>query len=249
MPNKNSDHYFHKAAKYDLLANYYKYTRPDLHVHYYKKHLQSMEKAMSPKTRQYQPDQNAAKVRFLHGSPDGPNVDIFINDLRAFKDIPYKTLSNYLSVPAGNYQIDIYPTGEMISALLSYKLKIKSETFYTLAAAGAADNLRLATIEDNPFVPERESKVRFVHLSSDAQAVDIAAKNGDVVFRGLPFRRGTSYLGLTPMVVDFEVRAAGTSETVLELQGQQFDPDTAYTIFLVGFAGKSPELEAVRATP
>lgn len=246
-----SDHYFHKAAKYDLLADYYKYTCPDLHIHYYRKHLESLNKAlkMGPGTRQYQSAQNPARVRILHGSPDGPNVDIFLNELRAFEDIPYKTLSNYLSVPAGNYQIDIYPAGEMISTLVSYKLTLKSGKYYTLAAAGAVDRFRLVTIEDNPFVPERESKVRFVHLSSDAPALDIAAKNGDVVFRGLPFRRATNYLGLTPMVVDFDVRKTGTNETVLDLQGQQFDPDTAYTIFLLGFTAKSPELEAIKAAP
>jgi hypothetical protein len=250
MPKRNGDKYYQKALMYDLLANYYKYSRPDLHIHYYQKHLKSMNKATrNARSEPFLPEQPYAKIRVLHASGDVPNVDIFMNEVRIYQDIPYKTLGTYLSLPGGKYQIDIYPTGKMASALISKKVTVAAGKHYTLAAAGPGDNLRLVSIEDDPFVPEGETKVRFVHLSPDAPAVDIAVQNGDVVFHGVSFRKATEYLGLTPMVVDLEVQAAGTGQIILPLKGQRFEPDSAYTVYLAGFAGKSPGLEAISFTP
>lgn len=250
MPKGNSDKYFQKAAMYDLLANYYKYTRPDLHVHYYHKHLDSMNRAnLHVRSELFQPEKPFTRVRVLHASPDSTNVDIFMNEVRIYQNIPYKALTNYLSLPEGKYQIDIYPTGKMASSLISKKVAITGGHYYTLAAAGPADNVRLVSIEDDPFVPVGETKIRFGHLSPDASSFDIAVLNGDVVFPGLSFRKVTDYLGLSPMAVDLEVRVAGTRQAILTLKEIKFDPNLAYTIYLLGFANKTPKLEAVTFTP
>jgi hypothetical protein len=44
---RNQNDYLHKAAMYYLLAEYYKYLDPNLHVMYYHKHLRNMKKAVN----------------------------------------------------------------------------------------------------------------------------------------------------------------------------------------------------------
>ncbi|MDZ5473115.1 DUF4397 domain-containing protein [Bacillus sp. 31A1R] len=249
MSEKRNHHdYFQKAMMYDLLSKYYKYMDPVMHVNYYQKHLkylnkgvQSMRNGMMQQMNQPQP----SRVRVIHASPDAPNVDVYVNGNRILRDVPYKQVSNYMSLPEGRYQIDIYPAGEMVSTVISRKVNVESGKNYTLVAAGPANNLRLLTFEDQPRVPMGETKVRFIHLSPDAPAVDIAVTKGDVIFPNVSFRQATNYLPLSPMTVDLEARVAGTKNVALPLPGVQLSPNEVYTVLAVGLVSGEPGLEAI----
>ncbi|WP_308302513.1 DUF4397 domain-containing protein [Peribacillus deserti] len=245
MLKRDAEHYFQKAAKYDLLASYYKYTNPDLHIQYYSKHLRNLQKAVQGVRTGPAP----SRVRIIHASPDSPNVDIYVNGMRTMRDVTYKHVSDYLSLPPGRYQIDIYPAGTMVSTVISRKVNVAAGKFYTLAAIGPAKNLRLMPIEDHLFVPSSETKVRFAHFSPDAPSVDLAVKNGDVIFSKAEFRNVTDYVGLTPMTMDLEVRLAGSSTVVLSLPNVRLNPNTAYTILVLGSSKGRPELEAIIVSP
>ncbi len=252
MPNnRNLQWYFQKAAKYDLLAQYFKYINPAKHIDYYYKHLRCMNYAvqmMRTGNRISAGDslrQGPAKVRIFHSSPDAGPVDIYINGFRILKDFAFKEDSDYLSFPGGQYQVDIYPAGNMVSAVFSRKISVESGKFYTAAAAGNAAKLKLLLLEDQPAVSPGETKIRFVHLTPDAPAVDIAVKNRDVIFQDISFPKASEYLALTPMTVDLEARIAGTSNVVLSMPRIQFKADQAYTILAVGSAVSEPELEAM----
>ncbi len=250
--NRNHDDYLQKAAMYDLLAQYYKYLDPSMHIHYYQKHIRSMNKAMSSLRAQsvanYYQSNSPARIRVLHASPDAPNVDIYINGNRILRDFSFKETSNYLSLPAGRYQIDIYPAGDMVSTVLSRKVTVEAGKQYTVAAADIVEKLKLVVIEDHPVVPSGETKVRFVHLSPDTQPVDIAVKNGDVVFRNIGFRRSSDYLPLSPLTVDLEVRATGTKDVLLPISGLTFQRNQVYTLVAVGLSNGEPSIEPIVLT-
>ena len=54
-----------------------------------------------------------AKVRVFHNSPDTPPVDIYMNGAKALSEVTYGTLSGYLEVPRGSYnlQVKVAPSG------------------------------------------------------------------------------------------------------------------------------------------
>ena len=60
---------------------------------------------------QVAPEATTAKVRVLHGSPDAPNVDVYANGAAVLTDVPFGAVSDYLEVPAGEYQIQVFATG------------------------------------------------------------------------------------------------------------------------------------------
>ena len=99
--------YFQKASKYGMLADYYKYHNPSLHMHYYKKHLNNLQKAMEAERSMRGEGDSPAKIRILHAVPGAPNVDVLVNGTRVLKDFPYKKVTDYLSLPAGKYQVDV----------------------------------------------------------------------------------------------------------------------------------------------
>ncbi|WP_108671220.1 DUF4397 domain-containing protein [Peribacillus acanthi] len=252
MTSRKPEEYFEKASMYGMLADYYKYTNPDLHMEYYQKHFKNLQKAAEAyKHKRVQPNGAQGRIRVLHAAPDAPNVDVYVNGTKILKDFPYKRMTEYLPLPQGSYHIDIYPTGESINTVISRRINVEGGKSYTLAAIGsvAKKNLTLQPIEDSTHTPSGESKVRFVHFSPDAPAVDVAVKGGDVVFSNISYRKVTDYLGVTPLTVDLEVRLAGSDSVVLSLPAVSLLPNMGYTIYAIGLAEGTPALEAIILSP
>ncbi|WP_102274874.1 DUF4397 domain-containing protein [Cytobacillus massiliigabonensis] len=247
--NRNQENHFQKAAHYDLLANYYKYIDPAMHIAFYQKHLKYMTLAAhSMRTHMNLPQNGAvhpAKIRFVHGSNDASNVDIYVNGSRILKDFPFKEASTYLSLPAGKYQVDIYPAGNMVSTVLSRKIIVGQGKNYTFLFSGTGKSLKWLALEDEHHVPHGETKLRFIHLADDAPAFDIAVKDRDVIFPNIAYRKFTSYLGLSPMTVDLEARIAGSKNVVLSIPHVRLEPNKVYSIFFIGSVADGPELEAI----
>ena len=249
MSIRNQNDYLHKAAMYDLLANYYKYLDPNRHVMYYHKHLRNLNKAVQL-MRSYtvpagQSNTLPSMLRFLHASPELKDVDIYVNGSRVLRDFSYKTNSSHMQLQPGKYQVDIYPAGDSVSTVISKKITVEPGRIYTAAIAGPANKLRLLTFDDNPQTPLGETKARFIHLSPDAPAVDIAGKNGDVIFPNVSYKQATTYLALTPMTVTLEAKVAGTKNTVVTIPDVKLEPNNAYTIVAVGTAKGEPPIEVI----
>jgi hypothetical protein len=241
--NRNHSDYLQRAAMYDLLAHNFKYSNPNLHMHYYLKHLKYMNKAMI--LRNNQQSNVEGSVRFLHTSPDSPDLDIYINGKLQVKHLPFKVASNYLSLKPGKYLIDIYPTGNSVDSVLNKKITVESGKSYTLAIIDSVKKMRLLPYLNQPEVPMNESKIRFLHLSSDTGSLDIAVKDRDVVFPNVSYKEKTDYLGIMPMTVDLEVREAGTKKVMLPMAKAQFRPNETYTIVLIGLSETEPGLQAM----
>ncbi|MCA1054542.1 DUF4397 domain-containing protein [Rossellomorea aquimaris] len=234
-----------KAAMYDLLSGYYKYNDPSKHIHFYQKHLKYMNAAIREQQMDIYRASQPSYVRVLHAVPDAPNVDVYINANRVLRDVAFKDISDYLTLPAGKYHIDIYPAGTGVSTLISKKVKIEPGKVYTLAAAGTSNKLQLLPYLDDPAVPPGETKLKFIHLSPDAPSVDIGVKGGDTVFADISYKEASDYLTLTPMTVNLEARKAGTKDKVLDIPNVKLEPNQSYTVVAVGLVEGTPELEVL----
>ncbi|WP_050615309.1 DUF4397 domain-containing protein [Bacillus testis] len=251
MPGKNAHRYFEKASKYALLADYYKYSNPAMHIHYYQKQLKAMQKAMALRNGDNRQTGNTqpARIRFLHAADGEPNVDVYLNGTRILQDFPYKKASDYLTLPPGKYHIDVYPTGDLTAALVSRRVDAEPGILYTAAITGTGKDMRIQLYLDSTQVPTGESKMRFIHLVTDAPPVDVAVKHGDMVFKEVPFRKAADYLGVTPMMVDLEVRPTGSKDVILPLPNISLQPNTSYTIFAIGTLRGNEPLEAIILVP
>lgn len=242
---RNHATYLKKAAMYDQLAQFYKYSHPEFHMHSYLKHLKYMSKAVNIMHKELLLRDQDAAVRVLHSSYDSPNIDVYINGKRMIKDLPFKKVSSAWLLKPGKYHIDIYPAGNMTDSVLNKKITVEPGMSYTLATIDHVKKMRLLVFENHPEVPANEAKVRFIHLSPDADKLDIAVKNRDVIFPNVTYKQATEYLGLTPMTVDLEARAAGSKSVALSMSKLQFKANESYTIVFVGLAKETQELQFI----
>jgi hypothetical protein len=179
-----------------------------------------------------------AMVRVLHASPDAPAVDVYVNGAKALSDVPFKTLSDYLPLDAGTYKLEVKAAGTD-TVVTSADATVEAGMKYTVAAIGKVADIKLAVFVDDGAIEAGKTKLRVIHLSPDAPAVDVALKGqapADALVKNLSYPDATGYLVLDPATYDLPVRLAGTDTVALDLPGTTVDADTNYTVFAVGLA-------------
>lgn len=76
-------------------------------------------------------------IRFIHLSPNAPNVDIVLSDGRkVFSNIGYKDITDYVCIPAGTYNFEVRPTGSDDVVLTVPDVRLKANNYYTIYAVG-----------------------------------------------------------------------------------------------------------------
>jgi hypothetical protein len=88
-------------------------------------------------------------VRVAHASPDAPAVDIWVNDAVAISNLAFADVTDYLLLPAGDYNFKVTPTGATTPVVIDVDVTLDKNVAYTVAAANV-----LASIEPLVFVDD-----------------------------------------------------------------------------------------------
>lgn len=180
-----------------------------------------------------------ARVRAVHASPDAPSVDVLVNDSPAFTNLAYRSASNYATVPAGGYNVKVRPAGLPGPDVINANLNLLENTTYSVAAINTLSNISpLVLVDDNTLNPTN-ARIRFVHASPNAPAVDIALAGGSVLFPNISFANSGGYITVPGGSYDLEVRLAGTSTVVLPVPGVSVANNTVYSVWAMGLVNST----------
>ena len=183
-------------------------------------------------------DEEAAKVRVGHFSPDAPAVDVYANGGAILTDVPFGVLSDYLEVPGGTYTIEVVAAGAdpADGAVIGpVDLDFASGTMTTVAATNTLENIEAQVLADEPMPQDGIAQVRVVHFSADAPAVDIALDGGDVVVENLEYPNATeAYLDLPEGEYDLEIRPTGTTDVAFDIDPLDLPGGNSFTVFAIG---------------
>jgi hypothetical protein len=219
--------FINKAANYDLLAQYYKYTNPELHIKYYKKHLKYLQMATEMKEKAPIPNP-FTHTRFLNLLTK--DISIHLNSLEIFKKLPSEGLTEYFILPSNVYQLEISPENPINNPVaLNRNLEIRGENYSTYMIT----NKDIHYFTSEQFIPEYEAKLRVIHLSENTSQLDVRVKGGDCVFPNVSYGNATSYLGLSPISVQLEITTHKTKDVLLTLPKIFLQPNTIYSLLIV----------------
>ncbi len=87
------------------------------------------------------PPNGRGKVRFVNASPTAINMNLTINDTTAFKNIAYKTVTNYVQVTAGSYNFNVVATSApktVLAPVTNYT--VSDGKLYTVYFYGLSNN-------------------------------------------------------------------------------------------------------------
>ena len=186
-------------------------------------------------------------IRILHASPNAPAVDVYVNNVPTFRNISYRGFSQYAQLPGGGlYNIKVFPAGTKVNPVINTNIFIADGKIYTVPVIGELPNISLLPVEDPriPITPGKAS-IRFVHLSPDAPNVDITLPNGTKLFSNVGYKEIEKYINVNPGTYTLQARVSGTDKVVLNVPNVRLTPNRFYTVYAVGFASKSPGLQAL----
>ena len=178
-------------------------------------------------------------VRVAHLSPDAPAVDVLVNGARVVTGAAFGDVTGYLALPAGSARIQVVPAGASSPVVIDATLDLAAGAAYTVAATGflGAGDLKPLVLSDDLNGTAGQAKVRFVHASPDAPAVDIAVTGGPVLFANVSFRQFQGYAQVPGGSYNLEARPAGTTTAALKVPDVVLGGAGSYTIFAIGSLG------------
>jgi hypothetical protein len=187
-----------------------------------------------------QDGEDGSRVRVVHASPDAPAVDVLVDGSAVLSGVSFGDVSDYLDLAAGTYTVKITATGDPDTVAFEGDVSVEADTDYTVAAVGelSEETFRPAMFVDDNSVQRGRARVRIVHASPDAPAVDVTVNDAETTLvDGLAFGDASGYLPLHPGPVTVEVRPDSESnDNPFDAEfGLQLRPNRVYTVFAEGY--------------
>jgi hypothetical protein len=178
-----------------------------------------------------------ARVMAIHASPNAPAVDLLVDNVVAGTALAYPGNTGYLGVSAGTRNLKINVTGTS-TTVINADLPLSTGASYSVFACDSVSKIAPLVLTDDLTAPASGmAHVRFVHLSPNAPAVDVAVTSGPVLFANKSFKQYSSFTPVAAGTYNLEVRPAGSSTVVLPLPGITLQAGRIYTVFAKGFLG------------
>jgi hypothetical protein len=185
------------------------------------------------------------RVRAIHAAPGVGQVDIWNipesgDPTPLYENVDFGGVGDYLDLPADAYTIG-FDVDDDAQPDLTFSLPaLPGGTIANVFAVNddQGDVLLLAQLQDSttarfdpdPMVQDF-SRIRVLHLSPDAPAVDVWVDGALLAVEDLAFPEGTDYLDIESGTYDFQVAPADTAadQAVLQIDGLMLEPDKDYT--------------------
>jgi hypothetical protein len=90
------------------------------------------------------PGAGSTKVRVVHGAPNVAAVDVYVTapdgalDVPTLRNVPFRGVSDYLTVPSGDYRVRVTPAGTTDVAIDTGTVAFPANAVITAAAVEAA---------------------------------------------------------------------------------------------------------------
>jgi hypothetical protein len=193
---------------------------------------------------------DTARTRAVHAVPGAPNVDIEIDSTRVFTDVAYESVTNYVPLLGGPHLVEVFISGlPHLMPVFSTVVTITAGSDFSVAADGTVGSITgTLFIDDNSAPPPGQSRVRFIHLSPQAPAVDVGIEGGPVLFSGIAFPQASGYLPVHAGTYTLSVYLSGTITPVLSLPDVTFEDGAVHTLFAMGLIGGMQPLDGVLST-
>ena len=197
-----------------------------------------------------------AAIRVVHGISDAPAVDVVANNEIVLVDgIQFPRTTDYLSVAAGDYLIDVVADSDnSVLAIDDAELTLEVGMSYTAIANNVLAAPELDVLVDMPRSVATEAKVRIVHASPSAGNVDIyVTADGEIdavdpAFADIAYETGdlveTGYVSLAEGDYVVTVTPTGTKTVAIETGVLTLENGEIYTAIALDGAmeGDLPQL-------
>ncbi|WP_256002646.1 DUF4397 domain-containing protein [Pedobacter deserti] len=181
-----------------------------------------------------------AGLNVVHASPTTEKLDVYVENTLVPNntDFSFGGKIGYLNLITGNRTIIVKKKGTTAN-LLSEGFDFEVQKGYTLFVADKFDQLKYVMIKDDLSYPQSgKAKVRFVHMSPDAPALNLAIAGKDTdLFTNKTFKQYTEFVNIDPAQnITFNAEDKETGAVVATVANVKIEANKIYTIWVKGLA-------------
>lgn len=189
-----------------------------------------------------------ARVVVGHFAPfadeiDATSVSVVLNGATALENVRYGDFTDYIELEAGDYTIDIVPTGATDPAI-TLDASLTDGVDYTVLAVGNGSTQPLALqalVDDNSAPMMGNLKLRVIHAApfgpdDESTAVSIRTDGGDLVggLTGVPFFAASDYLEIPAGNYDLKVATPDGGVNLIDLAPVDLPAGAVLSVLAVG---------------
>ena len=193
----------------------------------------------------------AGYVTFFQAAPDEQPIDLYFNSNKVnLAPLQYGDGIDYFKAFPGLRTVNIYNSNTH-TLLFSDTATIRPNIAYSLfLIANAAQQLGLFFLTDSISQPAAgKATLRFINVSPDAPAVDLAVKDSAAFVVNKGFKGFSSFIPKTGgQTYNFEIRQHGTNTVLTTLSGVALNSGLVYTIWLHGLANTAIDGDKLTAS-
>jgi hypothetical protein len=176
-----------------------------------------------------------ALVSLFHTSPDGPNLDILV-DNEKINNVPFEYGKNtgYLQFSPGNRNLKFRPYGGGAIGI-DQTITLEPDEDFSVFVVDEYDQATVLSLWDNPDPPPAGyASVRFINLSPDSEPIQLKIKDVTIPLTvGQSFKDASQFMNVEAKSQDFQITSGGN--VVLELPGSVLQDQWYYTIYVIGY--------------
>lgn len=179
-----------------------------------------------------------ATLRVVHAVHGAGAVDVYINGDTAIEGLDYSEATEYLDVPAGDYNLRIVAAGDdPEGAFVDMTITLASDTPHTAVAIGPVDAAQAVVIvDDHTAPPDGMAKLSLINATSDGVEVTLTAGDESLV-GDVPSADASEYAELEVGAFDLTIRSVANNEDIATLSGFSVDSGGTYSVFALGVEG------------
>lgn len=185
-------------------------------------------------------------LKFIHAAPAAPAVDVYINDgVLAATLLPpgeAANATNYIALPAGDYDVELRPSGEQ-DVLLSTSATVNSDEYTTAVALGDGEEIALSLLQDDiSGVTPDQAFVRVINASEES--ISASLSDGTVIGSDVASGSASDITATAPDVQSIALLSGAESVSLPE---QPFYGGAFYDVVAVADAEASTISESALA--
>ena len=188
------------------------------------------------KNQDYTPIEIAG-LSVIHASPTTEQLNVYAdNNLTTAGEFSFGTKLDYVNAYAGSRTFTVTRKGST-TALNSARFTLDKEVGYSLFVIDKLESIKLLFLKDDLAKPTAgKAKIRFVNLSPDASALNLAIGGQTTdLFTNKIFKEYTTFDEITAAdKVTFNVKNNATGEIEATLAGVKIEDGKIYTIYAKG---------------
>ena len=188
-----------------------------------------------------------ARVTVAHFAPfadnlAGTSVSVALNGTVALENVLFKQFTSYIDLPAGEYVVDIIPTGTTTPAITATYDLVDGQDYTVYATGnGSLQPLELVALADDNTAPAAGNiKVRIVHTAPfgptpESTEVSVRTAGGGLVAGpGVAYGAATGYLELPADTYDLKVASNNGQVNLIDPLPVPLAAGAIVTVFAVG---------------